>query len=203
QVPLELSHALLHDPDVLADLRHQDGALERGHQELRHDLDTAIVPHISSSLSIPEGERQSLTPHREDSGETSTKTFVDVGHLRSEIAERTAADAGTLPLRLDHTVEEAADLGNRMAVRIRKAGIECPLHEGGDDVVEDGVAQVFLALEVVIEGPLADATSTEEVVERGRVVALDEYQALRRGQDRIPRLAPFPYPALPISSRCH
>src|SRR5260370_535648 len=57
----------------------------------------------------------------------------------------------------------------------------------GYAILDQIVAEVFLALEVVVEVPLADAALTQDVVERGVVVAVDVDEPCRRGEDDLAR----------------
>ena len=58
-------------------------------------------------------------------------------------------------------------------------------------MIEDRVAELFLALEVVVEVALADIALTEHVVERCVVVAVDVDQTARRFKNRLARRPPY------------
>jgi len=117
---------------------------------------------------------------------------VHVGELGGEVAERAAADAVAGALRLEHAIEKAPDLRERVPVRVGEARLERPLEERADDLIQDGVAEVFLALEVVVEVALADAALAQHVVERRVVVAVHADQPARRLEDRLARRAAVP-----------
>ena len=117
---------------------------------------------------------------------------MDVGQLRDQVAERAAPDAVARALRLEHAVEEAPDLRERPRRRVREARVEGALEERGDDLVEDRVPEVFLALKVVVEVPLADAALAQDVVERRVVVAVDVDEPGRGGEDGLARGPPVP-----------
>ena len=110
---------------------------------------------------------------------------MHVRQLRGQVAQRAAAHAVALALRLEHAVEEAADLRERAAGRVREARIERALDERGDELVEDRVPELFLALEVVVEVALAGAALAQDVVERRGVVAVDVDQTPGRVEDRL------------------
>ncbi len=100
------------------------------------------------------------------------EALVHVGELGGEIAHRAAAHAVALPLRVEHAIEERVELVDRIGVRVREGGPEAPLDEGAPDPIDDRVAEIFLALEVVVEVALADPALPQHVVERGGLVAL-------------------------------
>jgi len=77
-------------------------------------------------------------------------------------------------------------LRQRPALGIRETGLERPFEERRNHLIEDGVAELFLALEVVVEVALADAALTQHVIERGLVVPVDVDQPGRGFQDRLP-----------------
>src|SRR5207253_11234889 len=60
-------------------------------------------------------------------------------------------DAIAGALHLEKAIEEATDLRERLPLGVGEAGLERALEKRADDLIEDGVAQVFLALEVVVE----------------------------------------------------
>src|SRR5207237_9219431 len=117
-------------------------------------------------------------------GEAAAECRVHVGELRSQIAERAAPDAIAGALELEKAIEEATDLRERLPLGVGEAGLERALEKRADDLIDDGVAQVFLALEVVVEVALADATVAQHVVARGVGVAVNVYQQASRPQDR-------------------
>ena len=110
---------------------------------------------------------------------------MHVGQLGGEVAERAAADAIARALRLEEAIEKAPDLTERVPLGVGEARLERALEERTDDLIQNGVAEIFLALEVVVEVPLADATLAENVVQRRVVVAVDVDQPTRRLEDRL------------------
>ena len=117
---------------------------------------------------------------------------MDVGQLGGKVPERAAADAVARALRLEEAIEKALDLGERVLVGVGEARLERALEERADDLIQDGVAEVFLALEVVVEVPLADTALAQHVVERRVVVAVHADQPTRRLEDRLARRAAVP-----------
>src|SRR4030095_15740318 len=93
---------------------------------------------------------------------------------------------------LEDPIEEAADLRQGLPLGIREAGLERALEDRVDDLIEDGVAEVFLALEVVVEVPLADAALAQHVIERGVVIAVHVDQPARGFEDRLAGRAAVP-----------
>src|SRR5215831_16187266 len=79
------------------------------------------------------------------------------------------------------------DLRHRVGSRVGEGGLERAVEESPHQPVDDGVAELFLALEVVVEVALAHATLSEDVVERRTVVALEVDEAPGRVEDLIPR----------------
>ena len=82
---------------------------------------------------------------------------MHVGQLGGEVAERAAADAIARALRLEEAIEKAPDLTERVPLGVGEARLERALEERTDDLIQNGVAEIFLALEVVVEVALADA----------------------------------------------
>ena len=111
-------------------------------------------------------------PLDEDLGQSLAKPLVHVRQLGGQVAHGAAAHAVAPALVLEDAVEERVDLRDRVARGIGERGLEGALEEAPHHPVDDRVAQVFLALEVVVEVPLADAALPQDVVERGAVVAL-------------------------------
>src|SRR5207249_1213935 len=81
QVALHLAHALLHDGDVLRELRQQDGALEPGDEEVRDRLRAAVATDVAAAMGLVERLGQPLTPGTEDEGEAA-------GRLENRLARR-------------------------------------------------------------------------------------------------------------------
>src|SRR5215467_15236979 len=79
------------------------------------------------------------------------------------------------------------DLRHRVGSRVGEGGLERTVEESPHQPVDDGVAKLFLALEVVVEVALAHAALPEDVVERRTVIALEVDEAPSRVQDLIPR----------------
>src|SRR5215470_1596930 len=79
------------------------------------------------------------------------------------------------------------DLRHRVGSRIGEGGLERAIEEGPHQPIDDGVAELFLALEIVVEVALAHAALPQDVVERRTVVALEVDEAPGRVQDLIPR----------------
>src|SRR2546422_10238200 len=69
QVALHLGHALLHDGDVLRELRQEDGALERGDEKVRDRLRAAVATDVAAAMCVVEGLGQPLAPGAEDDGQ--------------------------------------------------------------------------------------------------------------------------------------
>src|SRR5262249_46132010 len=62
----------------------------------------------------------------------------------------------------------------------------------GDDLVEDRVAEIFLALEVMVKITLADSALPQHVVQGGRLIPPEVHQPGGRFEDRLARLPPVP-----------
>src|SRR5581483_8839295 len=96
-----------------------------------------------------ERAREPRLPRREQRGEPCAEALVHVRQLGGEVAHHAAAHAVALALRLHHAVQEAANLSQRRRARVGEAWLQRPIEEPVDNLVEDGVTEVFLALEVV------------------------------------------------------
>src|SRR4029079_17994680 len=108
-----------------------------------------------------------------------------VGAYGREVAHRASADAVPGALRHEDLVEEGLDLAPGVPGRVAEdrrqgAGFE-PLQEA----VEDGVAEILLGSEVVVEVTLSSTTLTEDVVERGPMVPPDRHQPGRHLEDLL------------------
>ena len=104
-----------------------------------------------------------------------------------EIAHRAAPHTVALALRSSTRSKKAWMLGHRIGVGIREGRSQAALDECLGDAIDDRVAQVFLALEVVVEVALADSALAEHVVQRGGLVALHVDEPGGRVQDLVPR----------------
>src|SRR5262245_32422960 len=117
---------------------------------------------------------------------------MHVRELRGQVPERAASHAVARALRLEDAIEEATDLRQRPPGRIREAWVQRLRDEGGDDLIEDRVTEVFLAPEVVIEAALAHAALREQIGQRRGVVALELHESLGSPDDHLSRLLAFP-----------
>ena len=114
---------------------------------------------------------------------------MHVAQLGGEVAHGAPADALAPPLGLEHVVEEAADLAHPGGVGLDETGLERALLELGHELIEDRVAEVFLAAEVIVEVALPDPALAEDVVERRVLVAAHVHEPGRRLENRLPRRA--------------
>src|SRR6185503_10914573 len=172
EVHLQLLDASFDDRDVPGDLAQQNSAFESSHEELRHPRGVRVRAEPAALLASPDRLREMVAVDVEDAGELLAEPLVHVGELGCEIAHRATAHAVALPLRVEHAVEEGVELAHRIGVRIREGRSETALDEGAPDPIDDRVAQVFLALEVVVEVALADPALPQDIVERGGLIAL-------------------------------
>src|SRR5262245_16976397 len=187
QVLLQLDHAALHYLDVLRHLAHEDGAFEGGHDEVGCALGVALGTEPARPLPSMERFCHGHAPFAEDVSEALPETLVYIRQLRGEVAHGTSADAIALALTVEDSIQEAVDLLHGIRVTVCEGGRERAVDEATHQPVDDGVAELFLALEVVIEVALADTALAQHVVEGSAVVALQVNQAPRRVEDLVPR----------------
>src|SRR6185295_19408183 len=110
---------------------------------------------------------------REQVGEPGAKPLVHVGQLGGQIAKETATHAVTFVQRVPDAPEEAPDLIQSRALRIFEARLDPARDEQLDDAIEDRVAEVFLASEVVIEIALSYSAGAQHVIERRVLIPLE------------------------------
>src|SRR5262249_16271068 len=97
------------------------------------------------------------------------------------------SDTVALALIVEDAVEQLVGLRHRIGSRVGEGGLEREVEEGSHQPVDDGVAELFLALEVVVEVAFAHTALSEDIVERRAVVALEVNGGPRRVEDLIPR----------------
>jgi hypothetical protein len=199
-VLLQLLDALLHDRDVLGDLAQENRPLEARDQELSQSRSVRVGAHVASSLPAPHGLGQTRPPDVEDLGQALTKPFVHVRKLAGQVPHHAPAHAVALPLRVQDAIQERVDLGDRIRIDIREGRAQAALDEGPGRPIDDRVAQVLLALEVVVEVALPDPALPEDVVERGRLISLHVHEPRGRVDDLIAGRGPLR--ALRLARRC-
>ena len=145
---------------------------------------------------IVERAHQTVAPCDEDGGQPRAKPLVHVGQLRRQVPERAPADAIASALGVQHPIEEAPDLAERVSFDICEARLERALEELADELVENRVSEFFLALEVVVEVPFADPALSQHVIETRALVSMEAHQLRRHGDDSVASIAPLSGPSL-------
>src|SRR5262249_39755557 len=162
-----------------------------GHDEVRGTLRVALGTEATSRLATAKRLRHGDAPRDEDLSQTLPEPLVNVRELGGEVTHRAASDTVALALIVEDAVEQLVGLRHRIGFRVGEGGLEREVEEGPRQPVDDGVAELCLALEVVVEVALAHAALSEDGVERRAVVALEVDEAPGRVEDLIPRHGPF------------
>ncbi len=98
------------------------------------------------------------------------ETLVHPGHLLHQVVEGTPPGQDALSQQL-LVHAEAHSLHRDEGVRDLAEGLQVPLpHEGQDPLLDDGVPQLELAAEVMVQGALGQAAGREDVLEARRVI---------------------------------
>ena len=131
-------------------LRQQDRSLERRHQEVGDRLRLTGLHQLPSRLGLPEHEREPLLPCCKHRSQPRAKSLVHVAELGGQVAHRAAAHALALRAGASRTrLRKHRICAKPVALGVGEARLERALQERADDLVQDRVAEVFLAPEVV------------------------------------------------------
>src|SRR5207249_7096195 len=124
-----------------------------------------------------QGSAHSLAPGVERLAESLAEAFVTVRKLGGQVPHGAPAHAVPGPLSRHDRIEERVDLGQWRPSRIPEHRLEGPLREEADQPVQDGVAELFLRPEVVIEVTFPGSALPEDVLEAGPVVPPNRHEA--------------------------
>src|SRR5262249_59695557 len=128
-----------------------------GHDEVRGTLRVALGTEATSRLATAKRLRHGDAPRDEDLSQTLPEPLVNVRELGGEVTHRAASATVALALIVEDAVEQLMGLRHRIGSRVGEGGLEREVEEGSHQPVDDGVAELFLALEVVVEVALAHA----------------------------------------------
>ena len=130
------------------------------------------------------GER--FDPGLEDDGDAAAEALVERRHLLREVVERTAqldlVDQALVAELIGDDLEHHLDPGDRIAGVAGEWAGPARKGEPPDHLVDDGVGEIGLVGEVVIERTLGDARVGQDGVEAGALIAV-AMDLLERGGD--------------------
>jgi hypothetical protein len=164
QVHLELFNALLQDPRILRHLAEEDSPFHPREEEAGQGLG------ISDEIELPllPGDLEPLfdlfPPLIEDASQALPEAVVEVGELEGQIPHRAPADAPVLSLDLDDPIQVLEEL---------EQGVAAFSEDGGEDSlamrlghpVQNGVAQLLFALEVVVKIAFPNIAFAEDIIQ--------------------------------------
>src|SRR3989441_8428104 len=147
---------------LAADLGEEEAALDAGHGGGGERGGVGVVAQLAAGFHADEAVAEVRLPAFETCGDRCPGSWVALGELAGERADRAAATRLLLDLVLDHEVEPAVDAGPGVEV-VKELAL--PAEDGVAGDVDDGVDEVVAVSEVVVELAAAGAGACPDVVQ--------------------------------------
>src|SRR6185436_8155082 len=162
---------VLDRPEAAVDLHPDRRALPEHDEHVGQPLRVVAAAQLARVLRLADDLREQLGPARVGGLDRRVHRLAELAGLEGQLGDQALARGAVDLAVLAALLEDAAQAGQGRALAVAEHGPEL-LDEFGARALDERHAEVLLAAEVVVEGPLRDAGPLEDLGQAAAVEAL-------------------------------